>query len=129
MVIIGTPFGVRSCSGIPKYASGTSGNYIIDPDGEGGLAPFTVYCDMTDKKGIGVTVINHDSENRMHVYDGTGYRPEGGYSRDIHYTGASLSQLASLTRVSSHCEQFIKYECLSFSVVQQWPSIRMVGVT
>ncbi|XP_067028378.1 LOW QUALITY PROTEIN: contactin-associated protein 1-like [Acropora muricata] len=66
---------------------------------------------MTDKKGIGVTVINHDSENRMHVYDGTGYRHEGGYSRDIHYTGASLSQLASLTRVSSHCEQFIKYEC------------------
>lgn len=63
MVIIGTPFSVISCSGIPKYASSTSGNYIIDPDGEGGLAPFTVYCDMTDKKGIGVTVINHDSEN------------------------------------------------------------------
>ena len=36
---------------------------------------------------------------------------EGCYLRDIHYTGASLSQLASLTRVSSHCEQFIKYEC------------------
>ena len=35
----------------------------------------------------------------------------GSYSRDIHYAGASLSQLASLTRVSTHCEQFIKYEC------------------
>ena len=33
------------------------------------------------------------------------------YSRDIHYRGVSLSQLASLTRVSSHCQQFIKYEC------------------
>ena len=101
----------KSCSVIQKYANSANGNYIIDPDGEGGLAPFTVYCDMTDKKGIGVTVISHDSESRTHVYDGTRYRSRGGYSRDIHYTGASLSQLASLTSVSSHCEQFIKYEC------------------
>ena len=48
---------------------------------------------MTDKNGIGVTVIGHDSENRTPV------------------EGASLSQLANLTRISSHCEQFIKYDC------------------
>ena len=63
---------------------------------------------MTDKNGVGVTVISHDSESRTHVQ---GCETYGCYSRDIHYTGASLSQLASLTRVSSHCEQFIKYEC------------------
>ena len=63
---------------------------------------------MTDKNGIGVTVISHDSENRTQV---KGYEAPGSYSRDIHYTGASLSQLESLTRVSLHCEQFIKYEC------------------
>ena len=55
-----------------------------------------------------MTVISHDSESRTYVH---GYSGPGSYSRDIHYTGASLSQLASLTRVSSHCEQFIKYEC------------------
>ena len=81
---------------------------MIDPDGEGGLPPFTVNCDMTDKNGVGVTVISHDSEGRTH---GNGYEGKGSYSRDIHYTGASLSQLAKLTSVSSHCEQFIKYEC------------------
>ena len=97
-----------SCSVIKKYVSSVSGNYVIDPDGEGGLAPFTVFCDMTDKSGVGVTVIGHDSEGRTHV---SGCNPSGCYSRDIRYTGASLSQLASLTRVSSHCEQFIKYEC------------------
>ena len=97
-----------SCSVIRKHVSGVSGNYVIDPDGEGGLPPFTVYCDMRDKNGVGVTVISHDSEDRTHV---NGYGSPGSYSRDIHYTGASLSQLASLTRVSSHCEQFIKYEC------------------
>ena len=81
---------------------------MIDPDGFGGSAPFTVYCDMTDRKGVGVTVISHDSESRTLV---KGYEAYGGYSRDIHYTGANLSQLVGLTTVSSHCEQFIKYEC------------------
>ena len=93
----------RSCSEIRKSVS-SSGNYVIDPDGLGRLAPFTVYCDMSDKNGVGVTVISHDSESRTKVKSNS-------YSRDIHYTGASLSQLASLTSVSLHCEQFIKYEC------------------
>ena len=107
-VKINSPVIATSCSVIRKYASSTSGNYVIDVDGDGGLAPFTVYCDMIDKNGVGVTVISHDSESRTLV---DGYDGVGGYSRDIHYTGASLSQLATLTRVSSHCEQFIKYEC------------------
>ena len=69
---------------------------------------FTVYCDMSGKNRVGVTDISHDSESRTYL---EGCYHQGCYSRDIHYTGASLSQLASLTRVSSHCEQFIKYEC------------------
>ena len=97
-----------SCSVIRKYVSSPSGNYVIDPDGEGGLAPLTVHCDMRDKSGVGVTVISHDSESRILV---NGYDGKGDYARSIHYSGASLPQLASLTDVSSHCEQFIKYEC------------------
>ena len=107
-VKINSPVTATSCSVIKKYASSVSGNYVIDPDGEGGLAKFTVFCDMTDKSGVGVTVISHDSESRTHVKR---CEDPGCYSRDIHYTGARLSQLASLTRVSSQCEQFIKYEC------------------
>jgi len=103
-----TPVTPSSCSVIRKYLSSSSGNYVIDPDGEGGLAPFTVYCDMRDKNGVGVTVISHDSESRTLV---DGYDGKGDYSRSIHYSGASLSQLAKLTDVSTHCEQFIKYEC------------------
>ena len=111
-VKVNSPVAATSCSQIrQKFSSVSSGNYVTDPDGEGGLAPFTVYCDMADKNGIGVTVISHDSESRTKVNDGLGYGGRGSYSRDIHYTGVSLSQLASLTRVSSHCEQFIKYEC------------------
>ena len=87
-VKINSPFMVTSCSEVKKYVSSVSGNYVIDPDGEGGLAPFTVFCDMTDKSGVGVTVISHDSESRTRV---DGCNPSGCYSRDIRYTGASLS--------------------------------------
>ena len=97
-----------SCSVIRKYVSSSSGNYVIDPDGGGGLAPFIVYCDMSDKNGVGVTVVSHNSESRTLV---DGYEGGGEYSRRIRYSGASLSQLARLTNVSLHCEQFIKYEC------------------
>ena len=107
-VKINSPVVATSCSVIKKYVTSVSGNYVIHPDGEGGLASFRVLCDMTDKSGVGVTVISHNSESRTRF---PGCNPSGCYSRDIRYTRASLSQLASLTRVSSHCEQFIKYEC------------------
>ena len=106
---------MSSCSELKsRHSSLTTGSYVIDPDGEEGMAPFTVLCDMSDKAGVGVTVISHDSETRTLV---DGYEEKGSYSRDVTYTGASLAQLASLTRVSSYCEQFIKYECYSSALL------------
>ena len=105
----------RSCSAIKKSVSSSgllvsvkSGSYVIDPDDEGGVAPFTVFCDMSDKNGVGVTVIGHDSESRTLAIGCYGV---GCYSHDVAYNGVSPSQLSSLTAVSSHCEQFVKYEC------------------
>ena len=99
----------KSCSHLKQLLpAAESGAHLIDPDGKGKLAPFNVICNMTDKNGIGVTVIIHNSENRTLV---DGCEKAGCYSRDINYTGVNLSQLAMLTRVSAHCEQFIKYEC------------------
>ena len=105
---------LKSCSSIKSGRSGSSsGNYIIDPDGKGGVAPFSVYCDMSDKGGVGVTVISHDSESRTHVANisGCNYNNPGCYSKDVTYTGVNVAQLAALTRVSQNCEQFIKFEC------------------
>ena len=87
-----------------------NGTYVIIPDGEGRGSPFNVTYDMTDKNAVGVTVISHDSEDRTLV---DGFEEAGLYSRDINYTEADLLQLASLTSVSTHCEQFIKYECIN----------------
>ena len=85
-----------------------NGTYVIDPDGDGGLPSYDVTCDMTDKNGVGVTVISHDSEDRTLVDE---CDPAGCYTCDINYKGANVSQLANLAGVSEHCEQFIKYEC------------------
>ena len=103
-----------SCSSIKSGHSGSSsGNYIIDPDGKGGVAPFSVYCDMSDKGGVGVTVVSHDSESRTHVANipMCDYNNPGCYSKNVSYTRISTAQLEALTRVSQNCEQFIKFEC------------------
>ena len=105
----------KSCSVIKAaYAECPSGLYIIDPDGEGGVTPFNVYCDMNDKGEVGVTVISHDSERRTHVRP-NGCGRSGCYRKDVTYSGVTYAQLAALTRVAQNCEQFIKYECNPFS--------------
>ena len=102
----------KSCSRAKvKWPGASSGNYIIDPDGKGGVTPFSVFCDMDDKGGVGVTVISHDSESRTHVGNTNGCESNGCYRKDVRYTGVSTAQLAALTQVSKNCEQFIKYEC------------------
>ena len=98
----------ETCSSVKSNVTDVSGHYVIDSDGAGGAAPFDVYCNMTDKGGIGVTVVSHDTENRTHV---DGCDKKGCYKRDVTYMGASLSQLTALTDASFYCEQFISYEC------------------
>ena len=98
----------ETCAKVKTDISDISGDYFIDPDGVLGEDPFPVYCNMTDKGGVGVTVISHDSEDRIHV---NGSESDGSYRCDIHYNGSSLSQIKGLIEVSNSCQQFIKYEC------------------
>ena len=59
---------------------------------------------LTDKHGVGVTVVSHDSENRMLV---DGYDPAGSYVHNISYLSGSITsvqQVAKLTDISAHCE-------------------------
>ena len=99
----------RSCSHL-KAANPTleSGYYTIDPDGVGGEDPFTVYCDMSDKNGVGVTVVSHDSEKRIFIEL---CDPPGCSIRNVTYTGLNIAQLANLEKISVHCEQFITFHC------------------
>ena len=96
-----------------------SGFYNIKPQGIG-FSSFEVYCDMTSKNGVGVTVIGHDSEAAMEV---DGYDSAGSYSRKIKYD-LSIKRIAAIISHSMKCEQFIKYQCfhsiLQFSTLTAW---------
>ena len=105
----------ETCSKVKANIIDVSGDYFIDPDGVLGEDPFPVYCNMTDKGGVGVTVVGHDSENRTQVI---GYEEPGEYSLDVHYRSASISQLKALTEASDNCQQFIKYECFHASLIR-----------
>ena len=103
---------LRFCSEIKSRRPGSSsGNYKIDPDGKGGVTPFSVNYDMNDKGGVGVTVISHDSESRTYVNGIPGRDYKECYRKDVTYSGVTTPQLAALTQVSQKCEQFIKFEC------------------
>jgi len=41
----------------------------------------------------------------------TRYEAAGSYVRNVVYLAVSDTQLAALATISTHCEQFIKYEC------------------
>ena len=44
---------LKSCSSIKSGRNGSSsGNYIVDPDGKGSVAPFSVYCDMSEREEL-----------------------------------------------------------------------------
>ena len=86
--------------------STTSGNHSINPQGLS-FPSVQVYCDMTSKNGVGVTVIGHDSESRTLV---KGYDSPGSYKRKINYD-ISMEQIVAIMKQSKNCEQFIKYEC------------------
>ena len=97
-----------SCSALLiKHPSTTSGWYYINPQGLSSSSLVRVYCDMTSKNGVGVTVIGHDSESRTLV---KGYEDPGSYKRTITYD-ISMQQIVAIMRQSKNCEQFIKYEC------------------
>ena len=105
-------FSAKTCTEIKtRRPKARSSSYIIDPDGPSGHGPFTVFCDMTDKMAVGVTVVSHDSENETWV---NGYDSRGSYLRNVHYQAEGLvniQHLAGLLDASTHCEQFIKYRC------------------
>ena len=87
-----------------RNSSATSGNYNITPKG---YSPVQVYCDMTSKNGIGVTVIGHDSESEALV---KGYEERLSYKRPVQYD-LTMQQIVAVINESTSCEQFISYKC------------------
>lgn len=88
-----------------------TGYYQIQP--KKNEAPFPVFCNMTDKKEIGVTVFSHDSEEKTHVNN---HEERGEYRKIVKYNDVSMKQIENVISASRSCEQFIKYDCKGSSI-------------
>jgi hypothetical protein len=98
-----------------KYPGLGNGVFKIGPQGDG-TSPFPVYCDMTSKNEVGVTVIGHNSESRTKV---NGHEQRGSYRKDITYD-VTIEQIVAVINESRYCEQFIKYECHGSLMSDAW---------
>lgn len=93
-----------------KYPNLPTGIYQINPQNLRS-PPFPMFCDMTSKNGVGVTVISHDSEARTKVSGHGKYmKKHGEYIKKVTYEIA-WEQVVAIINQSKNCEQFIKYEC------------------
>ena len=92
-----------------RDSSATSGNYVITPKE---YSPIQVYCDMTSKNGVGVTVIRHDSESETLV---NGSEGPGSYKRPVQYD-LTMQQIVAVINESKSCEQFISYKCYQSTI-------------
>jgi len=81
-------------------------DYMIDPDGNGGQAPFMIRCDMSKNPP---EAIAYHSVGRTKV---KGYENPRSYSKTITYNnGVTTNQLKVLADKSASCSQTVKYEC------------------
>ena len=106
--IVSKSYSSATCSALlKKVPSSPSGLYFINPEGLVSSPVVQVYCNMTSKSGVGVTVIGHDIELRTLV---KGYESAGSYKRKINYN-ISMQQIVAIMNHSKNCDQYIKYEC------------------
>ena len=94
----------KTCKDLRLYGEKESRVYTVYPTIS---RPVKVYCDMSSKNGVGVTVISHDSEGRTRV---AGIEAKGGYKRLINYE-ISNDYIKAIVKSSNKCEQYTKYEC------------------
>ncbi|EPY75923.1 hypothetical protein CB1_001533063 [Camelus ferus] len=94
----------QSCEAY-RHQGNTAGFFYIDSDGSGPLAPFRVYCNVTEDKIW--TSVQHNSTELTHVRGADTQKP---YSMALDY-GGSLEQLEAVIDGSEHCEQEVSYHC------------------
>ena len=95
----------RTCRQLSNLGIHNSGEYFIDPDGAGlNSAPVKVHCDMKS----GSTRVDHSLQEQ----EISPCKERGCFVRPVKYK-MSMKQIISLISLSSHCEQYIRYDCLN----------------
>ncbi|XP_070546619.1 uncharacterized protein [Ptychodera flava] len=98
---------LRNCHEIlvvgATYNPNGDNTYAIDPDLDGPIPPFQVYCDFTTDPEIGISEVRLASDYIIMVAANTVY--------DIEYEAASNAQIQALAQTSQFCYQPLQYQC------------------
>ncbi len=85
-----------------------SGYYTIDPDGEGPIEQFPVYCDFTGDTPR--SIIHHNQETRSRTAN-----TRGTYGVSVSYqnngVNITTSQVISFVDLFANCSYHYKHEC------------------
>ena len=110
-----------NCDAIYNLGYRRSGKTFIDPDGEGGHDPFTVYCDFESSPII--TRVDHDKMDGVNV---VGCDDPGCFKIQTDY-GAPSMAIKILVQNSIYCSQHIKYDCIDSKLLRDetayWVSV------
>ena len=99
----------RTCQDYKALGLTEDSYCYIDPDGSGPLQSFEVLCNMT-KQNSALTIIPvRNSLQRMRVDKNTPLRRNKYYQQMIY--PITMDKIAALISVSSHCRQFVRFEC------------------
>ncbi|XP_033116471.1 contactin-associated protein-like 4, partial [Anneissia japonica] len=92
-----------SCNDIKRAGYTEDNFYGIDPDGSGGVEPFTVKCDMTTELDIGLTIVQHAKKSPVRVRN----RDKPGQFEFRPDYQVTTNQLKKLVMNSRSCRQYV----------------------
>ncbi|XP_033115893.1 contactin-associated protein-like 2 [Anneissia japonica] len=101
------PIYFRSCQEIYVEGFDISGMYIIDPDLDGEIESYFVYCSMTHGQGVTLVLIGEELEMPIEVH---GDNRPGSFVYEPTYE-PTFQQMAALVEISNTCQQYIQYTC------------------
>jgi len=107
-----------SCTKYFKLGYRVNGIFTIKP---GNSPPFTVFCDMKNKKGPR-TIIKTNSDEDRFVFKSKSY-DKNYYYHQVTYQ-ANKQQIADLITVSQTCRQYVRYDCISSSLLNSFKTER-----
>ncbi|XP_072040713.1 uncharacterized protein [Amphiura filiformis] len=105
----------RTCAEIFNHGYIYSADYTVDPDRDGPIEPFTVFCDM--ESGEGITQVGHSDEQPAIPVNG--FENPGSFNLEpVYANGATMEQLGAMADASKSCRQYVKYACKNSGLMQ-----------
>nr|XP_006124808.1 contactin-associated protein-like 5 [Pelodiscus sinensis] len=94
----------QSCEAY-RHKGKTSGFFHIDADGSGPLAPFRVFCNITED-----TIWTAVQHNNTELTRARGAGPEKPYAMFFNYS-SNMDQIEAMISSAEYCEQEVAYHC------------------